>query len=166
MLFLSFTAEKTARDSLARFSRASQLMRPRRAVLLTPFQSTHPRQLPFYNYIALVTPLESALMEVLISKNFKSFRINTYKKHRGEGVLWLTRHPTIDRRLRLGRRDSDPVGKGVCPERPPGVWDFSSHLQSRAILALDPHLHYISSLPEAQIQGNPRTPSQTGWEQG
>src|SRR3989442_13773742 len=31
----------------------------------------------------------------------KSFRCNTYKKHRGEGLLWLTRHPV----------------RGVCPER-------------------------------------------------
>src|SRR6267142_203139 len=29
----------------------------------------------------------------------KSFRCNTYKKHRGEGLLWLTRHPV----------------RGVCP---------------------------------------------------
>src|SRR6266850_45620 len=39
----------------------------------------------------------------------KSFRCNTYKKHRGRGVLWLTRHPV----------------RGVCPERPSGEKDLS-----------------------------------------
>src|SRR6267378_1270127 len=32
----------------------------------------------------------------------KSFRCNTYKKHRGEGLLWLTRH----------------AARGVCPVYP------------------------------------------------
>src|SRR6266849_7078295 len=46
----------------------------------------------------------------------KSFRCNTYKKHRGWGVLWLTRHSV----------------RGVCPvypeprrERPSGEKDLS-----------------------------------------
>src|SRR6266404_170442 len=43
----------------------------------------------------------------------KSFRCNTYKKHRGEGVLWLTRHSV----------------RGVCPERPSGEKDLSLTLQ-------------------------------------
>src|ERR1700674_66493 len=38
------------------------------------------------------------------------FRINTYEKHRGRGVLLLTRHPTKD----------------DCPERPSGARDLSS----------------------------------------
>ena len=39
-----------------------------------------------------VTHLESPLVDVLILKNFKVFRMNTCEKHRGEGLLWLTRH--------------------------------------------------------------------------
>jgi hypothetical protein len=38
-------------------------------------------------------------------RTLTAFRMNTYEKHRGEGVLWLTRHPTKD----------------VCPERPSGA---------------------------------------------
>src|SRR5258708_2033703 len=48
------------------------------------------------------------------------FRINTYEKHRGVGVLLLTRHPR----------------KGVCPERPSGVKALSSHPTSESVLAL------------------------------
>ena len=43
--------------------------------------------------IAPVSLLESALIEVLIPKNLKLFRMNTYKKYRGVGVLLLTTHP-------------------------------------------------------------------------
>src|SRR5260370_17598115 len=39
------------------------------------------------------------------------FRINTYEKHRGVGVLLLTRHPR----------------KGVFPERPSAVKELSSN---------------------------------------
>src|SRR6266849_9255641 len=41
----------------------------------------------------VLTPLESALIQVFILRNLKLFRMNTYKKHRGEGVLLLTRLP-------------------------------------------------------------------------
>src|SRR6266404_5844525 len=44
-------------------------------------------------------------------KTLTPFRMNTYEKHRGVGVLLLTRHPR----------------KGVCPERPSGVKDLSSN---------------------------------------
>src|ERR1700737_4791175 len=40
-----------------------------------------------------------------LTSNAKPFRCNTYEKHRGVVLLWLTSHPT----------------KGVCPERPSGV---------------------------------------------
>ncbi len=46
------------------------------------------------------------------------FRINTYKKHRGWGVLLLTRHPA----------------KGVCPGRPSGARDLSSFPTSGFVL--------------------------------
>ena len=46
------------------------------------------------------------------------FRINTYEKHRGEGVLLLTRQPT----------------KAVCPERPSGVKDLSSNPMRESVL--------------------------------
>ncbi len=44
-----------------------------------------------------------------------SFRINPYKKHRGVGLLWLTRHP------RKGvcpeeHRDEGPLLRILCPE--------------------------------------------------
>src|SRR6266481_5841675 len=48
------------------------------------------------------------------------FRINTYEKHRGVGVLLLTRHPR----------------KGVCPERPSGVKDLSTHPMRMRILGI------------------------------
>src|SRR6266852_7758113 len=44
-------------------------------------------------------------------RTLSSFRMNTYEKQRGGGVLSLTRHPM----------------KGVCPERPSGVKDLSSN---------------------------------------
>jgi hypothetical protein len=55
--------------------------------------ATHPRHIPHgdENSVA-ATPLESALIEVLILKNLKLFRMNTYEKYRGEGVLLLTRN--------------------------------------------------------------------------
>ena len=37
--------------------------------------------------------------------------MNTYEKHRGGGLLWLTRIPM----------------KGFCPERPSGAKDLTSH---------------------------------------
>ena len=69
--------------------------RPRRAVLLTPSsRSAHPALLPSYNSAAPKTPLESTLLQVFILKNLKSFRMNTSKKTRGRGVLWLTKIPS------------------------------------------------------------------------
>src|SRR6266481_6611318 len=41
----------------------------------------------------LLTPLESALIQVFILGNLKLFRMNTYKKHRGREVLLLTSLP-------------------------------------------------------------------------
>ena len=74
---------------------ASFIMRPRRAVLLTPLsRSVHPAQLPSYNSPSPITPLESTLLQVFILKNLKFFRINTYKKPRGGGQLWLTKIPS------------------------------------------------------------------------
>src|SRR5258708_22992535 len=61
-------------------------MPARRAVLLTTSESAHPPQLLSCQHIAPVTSLESTLVEVFILKSLKFFRINTYEKHRGEGV--------------------------------------------------------------------------------
>jgi hypothetical protein len=58
-------------------------MLARQVVLLTPPISLHPDQLPSYTYCALITPLESALLQVFILKNLKSIGINTYKKPGG-----------------------------------------------------------------------------------
>jgi hypothetical protein len=65
-------------------------MGARQVVLLTPLKSSHLDQLLFYKYIAAVSPLEFALVEVLILKSFKFPRMNTYKKI-GGGVS----HPEI-----------------------------------------------------------------------
>ena len=61
-------------------------MGARRAVLLTHSKSIAPYPLLSHKQRAPITPLESALMQVLILNNLKLFRINTYEKHRGEGA--------------------------------------------------------------------------------
>src|SRR5258707_6501796 len=91
------------------------------AVLLTPSR--------FSGTTRLLSPLESTLIEVLILKSFKFFRMNTYEKHRGEGVLLLTRHPMKD----------------VCPERPSEARDLSWNPMResvlRSIATKDPSTH-------------------------
>jgi hypothetical protein len=90
-------------------------MRPRHAVLLTPSKSAVPRLPP-------ATPLESTLVEVFILNNLNFFRMNTYEKQGGGGVLLLTKHPI--RMLILSERskpkdlsssglNSDPLKKGI-----------------------------------------------------
>jgi hypothetical protein len=71
-------------------------MGSRQAVPLTPSKSLHPLLLLSYKQKARVTHLESALIEVLILKSFKFFRMNTCNNHRGWGVLLLTRNPSQD----------------------------------------------------------------------
>ena len=66
-------------------------MARRQVVLLTPPEAVHLTPLPFYKQTAPITPLDSALIELFILKTLKSFRMNTYKKHGGRGVLLLTR---------------------------------------------------------------------------
>ncbi len=85
-------------------------MGSRQAVLLTPSKSSGTAR--------LLSPLESTLIEVLILKSFKFFRMNTYEKHRGEGVLLLTRHPMKD----------------VCPERPSEARDLSWNPMRESVL--------------------------------
>jgi hypothetical protein len=72
-------------------SLARPIMLARQAVLLNPLKSVHPLQLPSCNFCAPVTPLESALLQVFILKNFNSPGMNTYKKSGGRGQLWLTK---------------------------------------------------------------------------
>ena len=56
----------------------------------------------------------------------KLFRICTYEKNpRGVGVLLLTRHPTIE--------GSNPVGKGVSPERPTEARDLAYAYPTKAL---------------------------------
>src|SRR5258707_3977300 len=62
------------------------------------------------------------------------FRINTYEKHRGVGVLLLTRHPR----------------KGVCPERPSGVKDLSSNPKKDFYPEGAPRLKDLSSFPTSE----------------
>src|SRR5882672_7594275 len=59
----------------------------------------------------------------------KSFRCNTYKKYRGEELLWLTRNPRKDF-YPEEHRDEGPASsshplRGVCPERRSGEKDLS-----------------------------------------
>jgi hypothetical protein len=63
-----------------------------------------------------VTSLESTLVEVFILIDLKSFRNNTYEKHRGEGVLLLTRNPRKARALRPGGDHEVPVAGNFYPE--------------------------------------------------
>ncbi len=69
----------------------SHLMAARREVLLTLPESFHLARLPSYKQSASANRLESTLVGPLASvhskelRNHKSFRINTYKKHGGEG---------------------------------------------------------------------------------
>src|SRR5713101_6580781 len=62
----------------------------RSAVLLIPSKSTHPQVLLFCKISLSITHLESTLLQVFILKTFILFRMNTYKKPPGGGVLWLT----------------------------------------------------------------------------
>src|SRR6266850_3165814 len=80
----------------------------------------------------------------------KSFRCNTYKKHRGWGVLWLTRHPA---------RGVSPVYP-ACPElrreprreRPSGEKDLSLALQPLNLPACKrPLIHSIHRDPAHQL---------------
>jgi hypothetical protein len=87
-----------------------------RSVGLTPLECTLLR-------FSLVSPLESALIQVFILKNLKLFRMNTQEKHRGRGG-WLTRHfgrPPLSvtiSRLRVARR------KPTCPVGATTRWWF------------------------------------------
>src|SRR6266481_930093 len=111
-------------------------MGSRQATLLTPSESSGTAR--------LLSPLESTLTEVLILKSFKFFRMNTYEKHRGEGVLLLTRHPMKD----------------VCPERPSEARDLSwnpmreSVLRSIATKDLCTHPMRIAVLPAPSFSGS------------
>src|SRR5258708_28332648 len=65
------------------------------------------------------------------------FRINTYEKHRGVGVLLLSTHP-MRMRILSERSESKDLSlypsKGVCPDRPSAVKDLSSHPARVAVL--------------------------------
>jgi hypothetical protein len=50
------------------------------------FKISPPSRLPSCKHTAPVTPLESALVEVLIPKYLKSLRMNTYEKQGGGGT--------------------------------------------------------------------------------
>ena len=59
----------------------------RPVVLQDPPKYPFPLQLPFNNSSRSISPLESALTQVLILRHLKSFRINTYTKPRGRAPL-------------------------------------------------------------------------------
>ena|ERR1700676_311912 len=77
---------------------------------VSPLQSALPKNAP-------ITLLESALPK---TRHLKSFRIRTYKKRRGEGVLLLSRNPSKD----------------FCPER---------STEARDLFALAPVATHVSS---------------------
>src|SRR5258708_24510261 len=85
-------------------------MGSRQATLLTPSESSGTAR--------LLSHLESTLTEVLILKSFKFFRMNTYEKHRGEGLIV---NQTSDEgclsRATIGSEGSLlESDEGICPE--------------------------------------------------
>jgi hypothetical protein len=60
---------------------------------LAPFSSTFLRPIKY-----LITPLESALLQVLILNNFNFARINTYEKPGGRGPI-IVNHVTVNQTL-------------------------------------------------------------------
>src|SRR5258708_30409117 len=103
-------------------------MGSRQATLLTPSESSGTAR--------LLSPLESTLTEVLILKSFKFFRMNTYEKHRGEGVLLLTRFPMRESVLRsIATKDlsTHPMRMRILSERSESK-DLSSHPMRESVL--------------------------------
>jgi hypothetical protein len=81
----------------ARFIRAPRTMRARQAVLLTPSKSSCLTQLLSCKQAPAITPFRiNTCKSVSKQRTLTSFTINTYEKHRGEGVLLLTRNPKKD----------------------------------------------------------------------
>ncbi len=83
----------------------ASLMRPRRAVLQTPPESSVPPRLLFYKSSPPLTHSKSTLLQLLIPLHFNSPRINTYKKTGGGGASFqpqsfATRHYPHIARLR------------------------------------------------------------------
>jgi hypothetical protein len=76
-------------------------MGARHAVLLTPSKSSGPAQLLSCKQIVPVSPLEYALMEVLILKSLKFFRMNTYEKDRGWGPVEAVKKPSKFRTCKI-----------------------------------------------------------------
>jgi hypothetical protein len=60
------------------------------ASLQPPFRSQECPEIA--QFLRNLSPLESALIQVFILNNLKSFRMNTYEKH-GDRGEWLTRNP-------------------------------------------------------------------------
>ncbi len=141
----------------------------RQATLLTPSRSSGTAR--------LLSPLESTLMEVLILKSFKFFRMNTYEKHRGEGVLLLTTHPMRMRILSERSESKDlsshpmresvlrsiatkdlcthPMRMRILSERSESK-DLSSHEESSSKQALrpgEPLFHRSPACPEPAVVG-------------
>src|SRR5258708_8217402 len=96
-----------------------------------PMQSAVPQN-------RFITPLESTLVEVLILGNLRLFRINTYEKRRGVGVLLLTTHPMRMRILPAPSisgsersesiPDSDSVGKDLSSHQRKGLRPEPVHI--------------------------------------
>jgi len=84
------------------------------AIPLSPLECALPQ-------IALLTPLESALMEVFILNSLKFFRMNTYKKHRGGGVVMVNQTPDQGclSRTTIGRPGIPYISHAeICPACP------------------------------------------------
>src|SRR5579859_686534 len=71
---------------------SSMAVRP--VVLQNPPRHPFPSQLPFNNSSHSLSPLESALTQVLILRHLKSFKINTYTKTGGRIQLLLAKIPS------------------------------------------------------------------------
>src|SRR5260370_23730539 len=139
-------------------------MGSRQAVLLTPSKSSGTAR--------LLSPLESTLIEVLILKSFKFFRMNTYEKYRGEGVLLLTRFRMRESVMRsIATKDlcTHPMRIAVLPApsfsgsesaAADESKDLSSHPMResvlRSIATKDPSAHpvRIAVLPAPSFSGS------------
>src|SRR5260370_17736977 len=72
-----------------------------------------PSPKPSFAPSLLLTPLESALIQVFILGNLKLFRMNTHKKHRERGVLLLTSLPNSVYRLNTVLRSPKSSARSI-----------------------------------------------------
>ena len=88
--------------------------------LLTPFRMNTCKNAP--KPASLTTFRINTCKSVSKQRTLTTFRMNTYEKHRGVGLLWLTRHPV---------KDVCPVCPELLGERRSGARDLSRPARAR-----------------------------------